>query len=120
MEVGPILREQLFNKVSSVILTSATLAIGTEDFGFFRSRVGVTDGQDDRQGSPFDYQRQVRLILSSNMPDPAAASREFQQEACKRIQHHLLETKGRAFVLFTSYGMMTFLCRTIAGLAGGT
>jgi ATP-dependent DNA helicase DinG len=115
VEVGPILREQLFNKVSSVILTSATLAIGTEDFGFFRSRVGVTDGQDDRQGSPFDYQRQVRLILSSNMPDPAAASREFQQEACKRIQHHLLETKGRAFVLFTSYGMMTFCVERLQG-----
>ncbi|MDG1894532.1 MAG: ATP-dependent DNA helicase [Fuerstiella sp.] len=108
VEVGPILRDQLFNKVSSVILTSATLAIGTEDFRFFRSRIGVTDGDDDRQGSPFDYQRQVRLILSSNMPDPAAASREFQQEACKRIQRHILETKGRAFVLFTSYGMMTF------------
>jgi ATP-dependent DNA helicase DinG len=91
------------------------LAIGTEDFRFFRSRVGVTDGKDDRQGSPVDYQRQVRLILSSNMPDPAAASREFQQEACKRIQRHLLDTKGRAFVLFTSYGMMTFCTERLQG-----
>ncbi|MCP4856373.1 MAG: helicase [Fuerstiella sp.] len=115
VEVGPILREQLFNKVSSVILTSATLAIGTEDFRFFRSRIGVTDGKDDRQGSPFDYERQVRLILSSNMPDPAAESHKFQQEACKRIQRHLLETDGCAFVLFTSYGMLTFCAERLQG-----
>ncbi len=115
VEVGPILREQLFNKVSSVILTSATLAIGAEDFRFFRSRVGVTDGKDERQGSPFDYERQVRLILSTKMPDPAGAAREFQQEACKRIQRHLLETNGRAFVLFTSYSMMTFCAERLQG-----
>ncbi len=115
VEVGPILRDQLFNKISSVILTSATLAIGTKDFRFFRSRVGVTDGKDNRQGSPFDYQTQARLILSSKMPDPSSASHEFQQECCRRIKTHLLETKGRAFVLFTSYGMMMFVAERLMG-----
>lgn len=115
VEVGPILRDQLFNKIPSVIMTSATLAIGTQDFRFFRNRVGVTDGKDNRQGSPFDYQRQVRLILSSRMPDPSSESQKFQEECCRRIQTHLLETKGRAFVLFTSYGMMMFVAERLMG-----
>lgn len=115
VEVGPILRDQLFNKIPSVIMTSATLAIGEQDFRFFRNRVGVTDGKDNRQGSPFDYQRQVRLILSSRMPDPSTESQKFQEECCRRIQIHLLETKGRAFVLFTSYGMMMFVAERLMG-----
>ncbi len=115
IEVGPILREHLFNEVSSVIMTSATLAVGSNDFRFFRSRIGLTDGGDCRQGSPFDYQRQVRLILSSNMPDPGADARGFEQEVVKRIQRHVLETGGRAFVLFTSYSMMEFVAQRIPG-----
>lgn len=115
VEVGPILREQLFNKISSVIMTSATLAIGSRDFAFFRRRIGLTDGEDDLQGSPFDYRRQARLILSTDMPDPSAEARNFQQECCKRIQRHLLETNGRAFVLFTSYGMMSFCADRLQG-----
>ena len=115
IEVGPILQDQLFNKVSSVILTSATLAVGAKDFRFFRNRIGVTDGKDIRQGSPFDYKKQARLILSKNMPDPSTQSRDFQQECCNRIQRHLLETEGRAFVLFTSYGMMMFCAERLQG-----
>lgn len=115
VEVGPILRDQLFNDISSVIMTSATLAIGANDFRFFRSRIGLADGRDERQGSPFDYQKQARLILSGGMPDPSSQSREFQQECCRRIQRHLLETNGRAFVLFTSYSMMMFCADRLQG-----
>lgn len=115
VEVGPILQEQLFNEIPSVIMTSATLAVGAKDFRFFRSRIGVTDGQDERQGSPFDYKRQARLILCKNMPDPTSANRDFQQECLNRMKKHLLETKGRAFVLFTSYSMMTFCADRLVG-----
>ncbi|HAD57976.1 MAG TPA: helicase [Planctomycetaceae bacterium] len=115
VEVGPILREQLFNEVPSVVLTSATLAVGEQDFRFFRSRIGLTDGEDDLQGSPYDYERQVRLILSSEMPDPSTRSQDFQQEACQRMKRHLEETDGRAFVLFTSYGMMMYCADRLQG-----
>ncbi|MEZ6122509.1 MAG: helicase C-terminal domain-containing protein [Planctomycetaceae bacterium] len=115
VEVGPILQDQLFNKVSSVILASATLAVGTSDFRFFRHRVGLSNGKDIRQGSPFDYRRQVRLILSSEMPDPSSAAAQFQDECCRRMQRHLLETEGRAFVLFTSYKMMMFCADRLKG-----
>lgn len=115
VEVGPILREHLFNVVPSVIMASATLATGAKDFGFFRSRVGLTEGNEVRQGSPFNYQQQARLILSTNMADPSTDSRRFEQQCCERIQRHLLETEGRAFVLFTSYSMMQFCAERLTG-----
>ena len=113
VEVGPLLREHLFNKVSSVICTSATLSVGTEDFSFFRSRVGLIDGNDSRHGSPFDYSRQTRLILSKNLPDPGSRSLEFQTACIPRMKRHLMETNGRAFVLFTSYSMLEFCVQSL-------
>ena len=115
VEVGPILREHLFNAIPSVIMTSATLATGVKDFSFFRSRVGLTEGSDIRLGSPFNYEKQTRLILSTNMADPAVDPKRFEQQCCERIQRHLLETQGRAFVLFTSYSMMQFCVDRLTG-----
>ncbi|MCH2211807.1 MAG: helicase [Fuerstiella sp.] len=108
VEVGPLLREHLFNEVPSVICASATLSVGSDDFSFFRNRVGLTDGSDSRHGSPFDYSSQMRLILSKGMPDPGMDASGFQAACIPRIKRHLLETKGRAFVLFTSYTMLEF------------
>ena len=115
VEVGPILREHLFNAIPSVIMTSATLATGVKDFSFFRSRVGLTEGSDIRLGSPFNYEKQTRLILSTNMADPAVDPKRFEQQCCERIQRHLLDTQGRAFVLFTSYSMMQFCAERLTG-----
>ena len=115
IEVGPLLREHLFNTVSCVICASATLSVGADDFSFFRSRVGLTDGEDSRYGSPFDYSQQTRLILSKNMPDPGSCPAHFQDACIPRIRRHLLETNGRAFVLFTSYSMLQFCVRQLQG-----
>lgn len=115
VEVGPILREHLYNAVPSVIMTSATLATGVKDFSFFRSRIGLTEGSDIRLGSPFNYETQARLILSTNMADPSVDPKRFEQQCCERIQRHLLDTQGRAFVLFTSYSMMQFCAERLTG-----
>ncbi len=115
LEVGPILREHLYNAIPSVIMTSATLATGKNDFGFFRSRIGLTEGSDIRLGSPFNYETQTRLILSTNMADPSVDFKRFEQQCCERMQRHLLETHGRAFVLFTSYAMMQSCADRLTG-----
>ncbi len=106
LDIGPVLREELFNQVGSVIMTSATLAVGEHDFRFFRNRIGLTRASELQLGSPFDYQTQMKLILADNIPDPAGDPRGFEQQACERIQKHVLATEGRAFVLFTSYQML--------------
>ena len=69
----PGMREQLFERVPSVIMTSATLAIGGEaSFDFFKSRVGLTQAAAQALGSPFDYQRQATLVLLRGVPDPSS------------------------------------------------
>ncbi len=105
IDVGPALREQLFEPVDTVVMTSATLATGKESFDFFQSRIGLAEAEALRLGSPFDYRRQVRLVLPDGIPDPGQQV-EFQQRAFELICHYVGQTDGRAFVLFTSYGMM--------------
>jgi len=106
IDVGPVLRDELFNQVNTVILTSATLSVGESDFSYFRSRIGLTKSNEVKLGSPFDFRTQARLVLADRMPDPSSQAREFEQAASERIKRHILETDGRAFVLFTSYKML--------------
>ncbi|MEY3173699.1 MAG: helicase [Planctomycetota bacterium] len=115
VEVGPLLRDLLYNNTPSVIMASATLATGHEDFRFFRSRIGLTSGNEVRLGSPFNYRRQARLILATGIADPAADPRAFETQCCERIRRHVLETAGRAFVLFTSYSMMQACAQRLTG-----
>lgn len=106
IEVATVLRDELFNQVDTVVLTSATLAIGQENFDFFKSRVGLDRAIELKLGSPFDYQRQVQLIVHSRMPDPSGQAAEFEAAVCEQIRHHVRRTSGRAFVLFTSYRLL--------------
>lgn len=106
IEVGPVMRDQLFSTGPTVILTSATLSVGRKDFSYLRQRLGLTSGDDLQLGSPFDFRRQARLIVADDMPDPSEQLAQFEAELCRRIQKHVAETDGRAFVLFTSYRSM--------------
>lgn len=121
LDIGPALREQLFDTVSTVVLTSATLAVGgaaaeptrtpptrvggspAKAFEFFQSRVGLTQCDAIQLGSPFDYANQARLITYGDLPDPTADRTAYEREGIRRIEHHVRQTDGRAFVLFTSY-----------------
>jgi ATP-dependent DNA helicase DinG len=118
VDVGPAMREQLFDKVPTVIMTSATLSVGRQgSFDFFKSRVGLTAAAaaDEVQvGSPFNYREQVELVTLRDMPDPTASERGVYEKKCiETIQHYAGRTDGRTFVLFTSYDMLR---RVAAGL----
>ncbi|MBI3838611.1 MAG: DEAD/DEAH box helicase [Planctomycetia bacterium] len=108
LDVGPTLRGQLFDKISTVIMTSATLTVGRSgSFDFFKSRVGLTQAQCRRWGSPFNYRKQAELVLLDGMPDPTADKDRYERAAVKMIRRYVARTNGHAFVLFTSYDMMT-------------
>lgn len=113
VDVGPVLREELFNKVSTVILTSATLAVGQQSFDFVRGRLGLTKSNEKKVGSPFDYTKQMKLILPEGMPDPGETPNDYESAVCERIQKYVEQTKGRAFVLFTSYQMLRNCARRL-------
>ena len=105
LDIGPVLREQLFNRCKSVILTSATLTTGAKSFDFVKSRLGLTNCETLKLGSPFDYRNQAKLILLRGMPDPKEAD-DFQRLSAEMIKRYVGRTNGRAFVLFTSYAAM--------------
>ena len=105
INIGPALREHLFDKVGSVILTSATLAVGKQrSFDFLKSRIGLTQSDALLLGSPFDYAKQVELITLSGMPDPK--SEAYERACIEMVKRYVARTDGRAFVLFTSYAML--------------
>lgn len=110
IDVGPILREHLFSQIPTAIMTSATLAIGSNagkpSFEFLQSRIGLTQTETLWLGSPFDYQRQAQIILPDGMPDPSTSGPLYERMAIDMIRRYVARSDGRAFVLFTSYEMM--------------
>ncbi|MFN0053403.1 MAG: ATP-dependent DNA helicase [Planctomycetales bacterium] len=115
VEIGQVLREELFNKVPTVILTSATLAVGRQSFDFIRRRLGLDAAQEKKLGSPFNFRENARLILPDEMPDPSVAPNEYEAAVCARIRKYVAQTQGRAFVLFTSFKMLDNCARRLAG-----
>jgi len=115
VDVGPVLRDELFNQANTVILTSATLAVGNQDFSFMRSRLGLTQCDELKLGSPFNYQEQVRLILPESMPDPGDAPAAYEAAVAEKLKLYIEQTDGHAFALFTSYKMMTQCADRISG-----
>ncbi len=123
--VADRLRELFFDKIHSVILTSATLAVGRKDgFRYIRSRLGLTpsdepDKADEPEradelqlGSPFDYEHQAELHIEVGLPDPDDSA--FLSAAAEVIDRRVRESAGRAFVLFTSYQMMNQMAALLA------
>ena len=108
LDVGPTLRNELFARVHSVIMTSATLSVGKEqNFDFFKSRIGLPQSGTLALGSPFDYQRQAKLILVHGMADPSQDKSGFQRDVVEMLQRYLIRSDGHAFALFTSYEMLS-------------
>ena len=109
IDVGAMLKEVLFDKVPCIVLTSATLTTSAQDpFAYLRGRLGLEEVEECALGSPFDYQRQVKVYVPTDMPDPGQGA-EFRRAVCAKLRKYLLMSNGSAFVLFTSYQMMN-LC----------
>jgi ATP-dependent DNA helicase DinG len=117
LDVGPEIKRCLFDKYDSVVLTSATLSTGaTADeggFGFFADRIGLDDFDAVKLGSPFDYQKQVKVYIEKDLPDPNQSA--FIENASEIIKKYLVKTTGGAFVLFTSYVMLEKIAGRLSG-----
>lgn len=114
LDVGTTLRKELFDRVPTCILTSATLCIGSPPkFDFLKERLGLISCESIQLGSPFDYPKQVTIHLPKNLPDPSEQAAEFERQAIQAIPFYLEKTNGKAFVLFTSYRMMEAATRAL-------
>ena len=108
IDVSPILRGLLFDAIGSVVLTSATLATaraGKHGFEYLRGRLGMEDGRECLLDSPFDYRSHVTLHVETKLGEPNDLD-AFVPRACGAIVYYVEKSRGRCFVLFTSYRML--------------
>ena len=73
IDLAPVLRRMLFRDNCCCVMTSATLAVGRPDLGYFRTRIGATEAEPLQLGSPFDFQRQMKMFVVQKIPDPRDA-----------------------------------------------
>jgi ATP-dependent DNA helicase DinG len=112
IDVGPILLECLWSKLECAVLTSATLAVGG-GFEYIRKRLGMEHARESVLPSHFDYQSQALLYVPPDLPDPRTP--QFALRGAECIRRLLEITRGRAFVLFTSYAQMNEIYQRLLG-----
>lgn len=129
IDVAEFLRRRLFDTDTSVIMTSATLATTVKQASrlspskmekmeagaapvpgqsgaleYFARRIGCESATQLQVGTPFDYERQMKLFTVKKMPDPREHG--YADALEHWIEHFVKQTHGKAFVLFTSYKLM--------------
>ena len=112
ISVSDILRQTLFDQLETVVLTSATLAVGG-GFGYIRSRLGLEHAREMIVPSHFNYPSQALLYVPPDLPDPREP--QFVERASQRVRQLLEISRGRAFCLFTSYAFMNQLYERLLG-----
>jgi ATP-dependent DNA helicase DinG len=103
IDVSGLVRDRLFDRFRTTVLTSATLRVG-ESFDYVARRLGIGDARRIALDSEFDHARQSVLYLPRRMPDPRQA--EFTSRVADEVTAILHRTEGRAFVLFTSHAAL--------------
>ncbi|GAB4418600.1 MAG: helicase C-terminal domain-containing protein [Thermodesulfovibrionales bacterium] len=121
VEIASILKTQVFDVVSSAILTSATLATNNPSsppfskgriggfpegsFDYIKERLGLFDAETLLLHSPFEYKKQALLYIPDDIKEPGTEG--FEEALINRIREILEVTMGRTLVLFTSYSLLT-------------
>jgi len=129
LDVGPTLKKVLFDQYPSVIMTSATLSTkgkstdqidsdNNQGFSFFAERLGLQDFQTLQLGSPFDFQRQVEVYVEAYLPEARGQEEEFLIAASEAVKKYLIQSQGKAFVLFTNYKHLRQMAQRLEDFAG--
>ncbi len=106
IDVGPLLRERVFEAMPAAVVTSATLTVA-KGFDHITSRIGLshcTRVQTARYPSPFNYREQVLLGIPRDLPTPKEEG--FERRAGAVILDAIRAVDGGTFVLCTSYAML--------------
>lgn len=122
LDLAPLLRELIFDRVETVAMTSATLAAGG-DFEFLESRVGLT-GEDspvtvrEILPSPFDFGRQCLFGIPDDIPDPREDDLGHADAICAVVRDLAHAADGGLFVLFTSHAALRRCAAELHGTLG--
>lgn len=112
LHVGDILREALFERRRSVVLTSATLSAG-QGFDYLRERLGLDETRELELGSPFDYRQAATVLTPRDMPEPGQPG--YQRAVESAVLELVRASQGRALVLLTSHSAVKATAAAIRG-----
>ena len=110
LDLAPILKDALFDRVETVVLTSATLAAGGE-FTFLEERLGL-DLPPSRVvvrevlDSPFDFGAQCVLGIPTDLPEPRDDEAGHDAAVARVLLEVARASDGGVFCLFTSHGAL--------------
>ena len=116
VELGDLLREKLFRKLETAVLSSATLAL-RDSFTFLRSRIGLEEKFSDIDDvplkitsdiilSPFELQDQIILAVPTDLPAANSPGGEFHEATADIVREMSEVMDGGLFVLFTSHSAL--------------
>jgi ATP-dependent DNA helicase DinG len=103
IDVSGMLSEALFSRIPTCVLTSATLTVA-QSFEYYRQRVGMHAGGELALSTEFNLRDQAMLYVPARMPDYRHPT--YLTRAVQEIKEILRASRGRAFVLFTSFQQM--------------
>lgn len=103
IDVSQVLASRLFDRLECAILTSATLTVAGA-FDYTQARLGLQNARTLQIESQYDFSKQVLLYVPPHLPDPRRP--DFAAKAADQIEDLVEASRGRAFVLFTSYQQM--------------
>lgn len=114
LDVGPYLRENLFRRNTSVVLSSATLTVAGA-IEPFQHRAGAEDARTGVEHSPFDFARHMRVYLAEDMAPPTAQDAKLDLKGLiDYVRFCTLRVPGGSLVLFTSYADMRAVAAELA------
>ncbi len=108
LDIGGSLKNALYDRVQTLVMTSATLTVA-DAFTYFCSRIGLTQTEAGRLKqlalhSPFDYQQQALVVVPTDIPEPGRTG--FAEAVRDAVEKAIRASQGRTFVLFTSYALL--------------
>jgi ATP-dependent DNA helicase DinG len=106
LDLAPVLRDDLFARVQTAVVTSATLATDG-GFAFLERRLGLDDTTQTTRAavfpSPFDYPRQALLVVPTDLPAPNEDPRAHFAGVVRHLRDLMRASDGGLFALFTSH-----------------
>ena len=120
LEVAGHLKKGVYDRFRSVVMTSATLAVG-QSFSYFQHRVGLDRSEPGRVtelllASPFDFARQALVAIPTDIPEPGRPG--YPEMVRELTEQAILAADGRSFVLFTAYSLLRRVFGEIAPVLG--
>lgn len=110
LDLAPVLRDALFDRVETVVVTSATLAVGG-GFDFLKERLGLDIPPspvkyEEVLASPFDFGEQCLFGVPADLPDPRGDPPGHDRASFEAIVQLAYASDGGMFVLFTSHAAL--------------